>query len=158
MQPPLSFVLSKYSRNMVSEAFFRVENFPAPNTKIDVAHCASHDIGPSTSRFGILLPPFHICSRIELLVCPSVQLANITMRFSSWNHRHVVPAGVETHLHPTPCRRESPIIYLWSSLFGVRGVVFFGVLGGHFFLGQSLFGSRWAYPIALSEGKFHGME
>ena len=98
-----------------------MENFPAPNTKIDVAHCASHDIGPSTSRFGILLPHFHICSRIELLVCPSVQLANITMRFSSWNHRHVVHAGVETHLHPTPCRRERLIIYLRSSLFGVRG-------------------------------------
>ena len=101
---------------MVSDAFFCVENFPARNTKIDVAHCASHDIGPSTSRFGILLPPFHICSRIELLVCPSVQLANIIMRFSSWNHRHVVPAGVETHLHPTPCRRES-LISIFGALF-----------------------------------------
>ena len=143
---------------MVSEAFFCVENIPAPNTKIDVAHCASHDIGPCTSRFGILLPPFHIFSRIELLVCPSLQLANIIMRFSSWNHRHVVPAGVETHLHPTRVG-ERALLSIFGALFlESEEVVLFGVLGGDFFLGQSLSGSRWAYPIALSEGKFHGME
>ena len=106
---------------MVSDAFFCVENFPARNTKIDVAHCASHDTGPCTSGFGILLPPCLICRRIELLVCPSVQLANIGAGGSSWNHRHVVHTRVKTHLHPTPCWRESLTIYLRSSLFGGRG-------------------------------------
>jgi len=107
---------------MVSDAFFCVENFPARNTKIDVAHCASHDTGPCTSGFGILLPPcLIVCRRIELLVCPSVQLANIWRGGSSWNHRHVVHVGVKTHLHPAPCWRESLTIYLRSSLFGRRG-------------------------------------
>jgi len=107
---------------MGSEALLCVENFPARNTKIDVAYCASHDTRTSTLGFGIHLLPFLIYSRIELLVCPSVQLANIIATiFSSLNHRHVVHVGVKTHLHPTPCWRESLTIYLWSSLFGGRG-------------------------------------
>jgi hypothetical protein len=106
---------------MRSEVLLCVENFPAPKTKIDVAHCASHDMVTCTSGFGILLLPCLIFTRIELLVCPSVQLAHIIETFSSWNHRHVVHAGVKTHLHSTPCWRECLTIHFWSPLFGGRG-------------------------------------
>ena len=106
---------------MRSEVLLCVEYFPAPKTKIDVAHCASHDMATCTSGFGILLLPCLIFTRIELLVCPSVQLAHIIETFSSWNHRHVVHAGVKTHLHSTPCWRECLTIHFWSPLFGGRG-------------------------------------
>ena len=132
---------------MVSDAFFCVENFPAPNTKIDVAHCASHDTAPCTSRFGILLPPCPICRRIELLVCPSVQLANIHFPCGT---TFMCFALVSRCTFIRPRVGERALLSIFGALvLEAEEVVLIGVLGGDFLLGQSSSGSKCTNQIAL---------
>ncbi len=126
----MSFLQSKYPRNLRSEALLCVVDFPASETQIYLAHPASHHLRMQASRFAVL-----VIMRIKLFVCPSMQLAHCRTSCGLWIHRHVHHQVVKPSTYPTPSWRESARESIFGALI-FPAVTFMPLFGGDFFRGQ----------------------